>query len=140
MNPLIGINIFLYSMEEIRKQETIEGEYLNVLQNIVGQMKQAFCMIGSVIKRVMDFSKPDDPKRVSSCLNECINNAALLCSTTLSKEEVDLRFKLRADLPKCLIDKQLMEQVILNLITNSAKLNIAQRIIADHNGTIHIRL
>jgi signal transduction histidine kinase len=140
----------------------------------------------------MDFSKPGAPKMVSININDSLEEAINLSSVTLRKNNIKFEKSLASDLPHCYADPHLIEQVVLNLITNAARameksngdklikikssaqnntlsvqvsdsgpgvpvelrdkifdpffttkddgsgigLNIAQRIVADHNGTI----
>ena len=142
----------------------------------------------------MDFSKPGAPKMVRTDINESLQEAIELSSVTLRKKGIKFERSLAPDLPRCYADPQLIEQVVLNLITNAAKamekgngdriveitsaakdntlsiqvadsgpgvpddlrekifdpffttseegsgigLNIAQRIVADHNGSISL--
>jgi PAS domain S-box-containing protein len=193
-NPLTGINSYLYTLDDLCHGETISAEDIQLMQQIVEQVQVAANKIESVIKRVMDFSKPGTPAMVLSDLNASAQAAINLSAVTMRKREIQLRASLSPRIPQCYIDPALIEQVILNLITNAAKsfeksndnkiieitsfsvnnrvflqvsdsgpgvppelrekifdpffttredgsgigLNIAQRIIADHNGSISL--
>jgi len=193
-NPLTGINSYLYTLDDLCHGETISAEDIQLMQQIVEQVQVAANKIESVIKRVMDFSKPGTPAMVLSDLNASAQAAINLSAVTMRRREIQLRASLSPRIPQCYIDPALIEQVILNLITNAAKsfeksndnkiieitsfsvnnrvflqvsdsgpgvppelrekifdpffttredgsgigLNIAQRIIADHNGSISL--
>ncbi len=193
-NPLTGINSYLYTLEDLCRGQGVSREDLLQMRQIVGQIQAASNKIESVIKRVMDFSKPGAPKMVLSDLNASIQEAVQLSAVTMRKHGIALKTALSPNLPRCYIDAHLIEQVILNLITNAAKsfeksnddkiieitsfsvnnriflqvsdsgpgvppelrdkifdpffttredgagigLNIAQRIIADHNGSLSL--
>ena len=193
-NPLTGINSYLFTLAELCRSETHDSDDLEMMQQIVDQIQVASNKIESVIKRVMDFSKPGAPKMVSSNINTCLEEAIKLSEVTLRKNGIKLEKDLAQQLPECYIDPQLIEQVMLNLITNAARamengdgtkriqvksysksnavcigvsdsgpgvpkehrerifdpffttkddgqgigLNIAQRIIADHNGSLSL--
>jgi PAS domain S-box-containing protein len=169
-------------------------EEMEVIRQIVTQIQVASNKIESVIKRVMDFSKPGAPKMVRANINESLEEAIKLSSVTMRKTDIKIEKSLAPNLPQCYADPHLIEQVVLNLITNAAKametsngnkrvqikssarnntlciqvadsgpgvpielrekifdpffttkddgsgigLNIAQRIVADHNGTISL--
>ncbi len=191
-NPLTGINSYLYTLNELCESDSLELDDLEMMRPIVDQIQTASNKIESVIKRVMDFSKPGAPKMEKINLNQALEEAIELSAVTLRKNGIKIESTLSPNLPMCYADPHLIEQVILNLITNAAKaieafnglklvgvdsysanntlfirvsdsgpgipleykekifdpffttnqegsgigLNIAQRIIADHNGSI----
>lgn len=193
-NPLTGINTYLYTIEDLCQSDRLEPQDMEVIRQILTQIQVASNKIESVIKRVMDFSKPGAPKMVRTDINESLQEAINLSSVTLRKKGIKFELSLAPDLPRCYADPHLIEQVVLNLITNAAKamekgngdriveirssaknntlsiqvadsgpgvpddlaekifdpffttseegsgigLNIAQRIVADHNGSISL--
>jgi PAS domain S-box-containing protein len=193
-NPLTGINTYLYTIEDLCDSDCLDPEDMEIIRQIVTQIQVASNKIESVIKRVMDFSKPGAPKMVPTNINESLEEAIELSSVTMRKNGVKIEKSLAPDLPQCYADPHLIEQVVLNLITNAARamekfngtkfveikssarnntlsirvadsgpgvpielrekifdpffttkddgsgigLNIAQRIVADHNGSISL--
>jgi PAS domain S-box-containing protein len=193
-NPLTGINTYLYTIEDLCGSDCLDLEDMGIIRQIVTQIQVASNKIESVIKRVMDFSKPGAPKMVQTDINKSLEEAIELSSVTLRKNNIKFEKSLAPDLPQCYADPHLIEQVVLNLITNAARameksngtkfveikssahnntlsirvadsgpgvpielrekifdpffttkddgsgigLNIAQRIVADHNGTISL--
>jgi PAS domain S-box-containing protein len=194
-NPLTGINTYLYTIEDLCESERLGPEEVEIIRQILTQIQVASNKIESVIKRVMDFSKPGAPKMVRTNINESLEEALELSAVTMRKNGIKFEKSLAPDLPQCYADPQLIEQVVLNLITNAARamenstngnkrieikssaqdntlciqvadagpgvpgelrekifdpffttkedgsgigLNIAQRIVADHNGSISL--
>jgi len=193
-NPLTGINSYLYTLDDLCQSDSLDLEDLEMMKQIIGQIQTASNKVESVIKRVMDFSKPGAPKMVKTDINSALEEAIELSAVSLRKNGIKIERSLSPDLPLCYADPQLIEQVILNLINNAAKaietfnglkiigivsfaanntvfirvsdsgpgipsnhrdkvfdpffttkedgsgigLNIAQRIIADHNGSISL--
>jgi PAS domain S-box-containing protein len=192
-NPLTGINTYLYTIEDLCESDNLGPEEMEIIRQIITQIQVASNKIESVIKRVMDFSKPGAPKMVPTNINKSLEEAIELSSVTMRKKDIKSEKSLAPDLPKCYADPHLIEQVVLNLITNAASamekstngnkrvkikslaknntlsiqigdsgpgvpeelrekifdpffttkddgsgigLNIAQRIVADHNGSI----
>ncbi len=192
-NPLTGINTYLYTIEDLCDSDQLGPEDMEIIRQIITQIQVASNKIESVIKRVMDFSKPGAPKMVRTDINESLEEAIELSSVTMRKNSIKIEKSLATNLPQCYADPHLIEQVVLNLITNAAcamdksngntklveikssardntlsiqvadsgpgvpvelrekifdpffttkedgsgiGLNIAQRIVADHNGTI----
>jgi len=116
-NPLSGINIYLNTLEKIYDRP----ENLDKVKGIIGQIQSASRKIESVIKRVMDFSKPSTPNFVLTNINQPVEDAIQLSSATLRKSGVKIERALSENLPQCRIDPFLIEQVVLNLITNAAE-------------------
>jgi signal transduction histidine kinase len=116
-NPLSGINIYLNTMEKIYDR----GNKPEQLKQIFKQLQSASNKIESVIRRVMDFSKPSEPNLISIDINDPITEAINLSSVTLRKRGIKLEKALAEDMPLCMADPQLIEQVILNLLTNAAE-------------------
>jgi PAS domain S-box-containing protein len=194
-NPLTGINTYLYTIEDLCESDRLGPEEMKVIRQILAQIQVASNKIESVIKRVMDFSKPGAPRMVRTDINKSLEEAIELSSVTMRKNGIKFEKFLAADLPQCYADPHLIEQVVLNLITNAARamekstngnkrveikssaqnntlciqvadagpgvpselrekifdpffttkddgsgigLNIAQRIVADHNGSISL--
>ena len=88
---------------------------------IIAELQSASNKIESVIKRVMDFSKPGEPKFVRIDTNEPIREAVNLSSVTLRKSGISIEKALADDLPPCHADSHMIEEVLLNLIINAAE-------------------
>ena len=116
-NPLSGINIYLDTLEKIYD----DPESLEKVKGILTHLHSASTKIESVIRRVMDFSKPSELKLVLTNINQPIEDAIGLSSVTLRKSGIRLEKNLSADLQPFYADPNLIEEVILNLITNAAE-------------------
>ena len=114
-NPLSGINIYLNTLEKIYNK----NEGMEKIQGILGQLQSASNKIETVIRRVMDFSKPGEPTFVLTDLNQPIKEAINLSSATFRKRGIKIEKYLADDLPLCYADPHLIEQLVLNLITNA---------------------
>ena len=121
-NPLSGINIYLTNLKRIIEDlGGLEKEGLEKSKKILEQLRSASEKIESVIRRVMDFSRPSQPKIALTDINKSVEEAVNLSSVTLRKKGIQLEKSLGVDMPPCLADHHLIEQVILNLITNAAQ-------------------
>jgi PAS domain S-box-containing protein len=116
-NPLSGINIYLNTLEKMYDRE----DSLEKVKQILNQLQSASSKIESVVRRVMDFSKPSEPKFVLTDINQPIEEAINLSSVTMRKRGIKIEKALAEDLTPCRADPNLIEQVILNLITNAAE-------------------
>jgi len=115
-NPLSGINIYLNTLERIFRKKANTAKEIEIIQ----RAQSASLKIESVIRRVMDFSKPGELELILKDINEPIKEAVDLSSVTLRKSGIHIENALDHRLPLCYIDPPLIEEVVLNLITNAA--------------------
>jgi len=121
-NPLSSINISISSIERACGRSTgLEPETREKIDLILEQMKSAASKMGMVVRRVLDYSKPFPPRKDAVDLNRVIEEAIRLSLSTLRKREIAVRRDLAADLGRCRVDAQMIEQVLVNLITNACQ-------------------
>ena len=118
-NPLSTINIYLSILNRL-----VVGEYSSPargadMREALAEMESASHRIEAVVKRVMDFSKPSRHIMQLQEVNCCVRNAIELSAVTIRKSGVALELKLAENLPECYLDGQLIEQLVLNLLTNA---------------------
>ena len=121
-NPLSSINISISSIERACGTSTgFEPEAKEKIDRILEQMKSAAAKMGLVVQRVMDYSKPFPPRKETVDMNRVIEEAVRLSLSTLRKREIALLKDLDPDLAVCRADAQMIEQVLVNLITNACQ-------------------
>ncbi len=113
-NPLSGINLYLTALNG-KLGGAPEAE------QIVAKMQAASARIEGVIKRVLDFSRPTVPRVSLINLNRVVANVVELSAVTLRKAGISLETSLAESLPLAHADGQLLEQVLMNLITNAVQ-------------------
>ncbi|MFH1061085.1 MAG: cache domain-containing protein [Pseudomonadota bacterium] len=116
-NPLSGINLYLSALADLIDQPGRAADAQRVLANI----KNASAKIEAVIKRVLDFSKPSTPRMGWMNVGQVVEEALELSAVTLRKAGISLERDLAPNLPLCYADRQLIGQVLLNLITNAVQ-------------------
>lgn len=122
-NPLSTINVYLSTMKNLLREASGGTENIDSdsIQEVIREMEHASNKIEVVVRRVMDFSRPA-VKNLSLCdVNECVQEAAGLAAVALKKSSISMELELTENLPGCYLDKQLIIQVILNLITNAVE-------------------
>jgi PAS domain S-box-containing protein len=137
-NPLSGINIYLNTLKKLHHRDGSEEK----VGQILDQLQSASLKIESVIRRVMDFTKSSEPQFELIDINGPIDEAINLSAVSLRKRNIKIETNLSEDLPLCHLDAQLIEQVMLNLITNAAEamkdrpepktIAIASTVVKDH--------
>ena len=116
-NPLSGVYIYLKAVKNIYNNM---GD-INTVLSIIDKIELAANKIESIIKRVMDFSKPGKPRFIMTNINENIDEVSKLTAVTLRKNGINFIKNLDPSLPECWNEPHLIEQVVLNLITNAAE-------------------
>ncbi len=115
-NPLSGINIYLRALKKLFKKGGKEEK----INSTIDEIRLASTKIERVIKRVMDFSKPTEPRFEAIEINTPIKDAIRLSRLTLVDKKILVEKRLANNLPRCLAEPQLIEELILNLINNAA--------------------
>jgi signal transduction histidine kinase len=115
-NPLSGINIY----RRVLKKHYNNPEKTEKIEKTLDEIKLASTKIENVIRRVMDFTKPYEPRFSEMNINQPIKDALRLAETTQRRNGIMTSSDLDDNLPLCMGEQQLIEEVILNLINNSA--------------------
>lgn len=119
-NPLSGINVNISVLQHQCSQfEGVGPEDEAQIGATVGKIRTASERIASVIRRVMEFSKPAPPKLGLVDVNAIVDEAIQLSAASLRGQGIELLKALAPDLPMCHADSRLLEQVMLNLVTNA---------------------
>ncbi|RLB86413.1 MAG: signal transduction histidine-protein kinase AtoS, partial [Deltaproteobacteria bacterium] len=129
-NPLSGINIYIRTIEKSFENP----KKIHKIKPSIEAIRSASKKMESVIKRVMDFARPAEPKFDLIDINVPLQEAIELASVTLNKKQISITQTLDKNLPLCHAEPHLIEEVILNLINNAADA------ILQRNGTKFIRV
>jgi PAS domain S-box-containing protein len=114
-NPLSGINIYLDTIDKFFK----DPEKYDKTVSSIHAIRSASHKIELVIRRVMNFAKPTEPKFDLININDPIKEAIKLTRFTLNKKGIEVIQELDDRLPDCYAEPQLIEEVLLNLINNA---------------------
>lgn len=114
-NPLAGVFMLMDCIEE----SSNNPKNHETTQDLLRQTKDTLRRIESVIKRVVNFSKPNKYLFKYTDINTLIKNVVLLSDTTLRRSKIAAELDLSEDLPNIYLDSQLIEQTLLNLINNA---------------------
>jgi PAS domain S-box-containing protein len=123
--PLAAISNYCNGMiSRIKKQQIEEEDLLAALEKTARQAQRA----GQVIHRIRSFVKRSEPNRSVSDVGHIVNEALELAEIELRRRNVRLSHYIAARLPALNVDPILIEQVLINLMKNSAEaIDNAQR-------------
>ena len=119
-NPLSGININVSTLDLLcHRAEGLSLEEKEKVRAVIDQAKAASGKISAVVKRIMDFSKPMPPRMDRIDVVRVVRETLALSAASISKSRVELLKELPSEPLYCRADVTLLEQVILNLVTNA---------------------
>ena len=118
-NPLTGIHGYLYAMDEICS-EMPNDESAGILRSTIEKIRKAAGKMESVIRRVLDFSKPGSPRLEVLDIQAPVQEALSLLAPTLRKAGVEVGLHL-APAPSIRGDRMQLEQAVINIVDNAAR-------------------
>ncbi len=124
-NPLGGILNCLYNLRKGVLSAARQGEYLTSIEDGLRRVQK-------IVRQLLDFSQQHEPEFTPANINEVVERVLVLTEHALAAKKIGLAKQLQGDLPALMVDRHMMEQVLMNLILN------AVQAIKD-GGTITIR-
>ena len=115
-NPLNNISMITQNYIELYDFFNKENG-LGLLNKIQGETER----MEKIVKNLLDFSKPKEADRIESDINKTVRKALRLMNNTLDISNIELTADLEEDLPHVFIDDNQIQQVLINLITNSVQ-------------------
>ncbi len=115
--PLTAIATYSQVSLNLMKAENPD---LIKLADISYKTQQQALRAGQIIRRMREFVKANTKQTACIDLNELINEAANLCLSELKHGNITLSVELQKNLPFVNVDTIQIEQVIINLLRNSA--------------------
>ena len=134
--PLTAINNYCTGMiSRIKAQKITEEELLGALEKTAKQAHRA----GQIIQRIRSFVKRSEPNRTPSDIAGMVNEALELAEIEMRRRNVRLTHYVAPHMPALLVDPILIEQVLLNLLKNSAEsIDSAQRPTAQRSVKLRV--
>lgn len=123
-NPLTAINVRLHSLKKSLAEGSSEQEDAVVIGHEIGRLER-------IIQEFLQFGRPADPKLIVVSVDGLLFKIRALFSSELEKLGIQLKMESVPDI-WVKADPQQMEQVLINLVKNSAES-------MDSGGTITLR-
>ncbi|MFI3186786.1 MAG: PAS domain S-box protein [Methylococcaceae bacterium] len=116
--PLSAISSYTQASLNLIKTEHPD---LVKLTEIISKTQQQALRAGRIIHRMRAFVKSHSKHRSTVDINEIIHDAVGLCNAELKQNNIKLLFELEENLPPLYVDQIQIEQVLINLLRNSAE-------------------
>ncbi len=100
---------------------TLRGEHRHEVIDYLGRIGEQAFRAGEIVRRVRGFVRRADCPRSAVELNELIRRLAVLLEVEARSRDVRLVLALGDELPKAVIDRVQIEQVITNLVRNAVE-------------------
>jgi C4-dicarboxylate-specific signal transduction histidine kinase len=119
-NPLSGINLNVSTLDLLcQRAEGLEPDTKERIHLAAAQASAASARISSVVNRIMAFAKPAPPRLERIELGQVVRETLALAELPGRRQGVELREHLPPEPLYCQADAALLEQVLLNLVTNA---------------------
>ena len=115
--PLTAIATYAQASLNLMKAECPD---LTKLAEVIYKTQQQALRAGQIIRRMREFVKSNTKQVSAADLNELIQEAVSLCLPELKLGNIALSLELQGSLPFVNVDTLQIQQVIINLIRNSA--------------------
>ncbi len=123
--PLTAINNYCNGMvSRLQNQQITHDELIGALDKTAKQAQRA----GQIIHRIRSFVKRSEPNRTLSEIEPMLAESLELAEIELRRFNVRLNRQVSTGLPPLMVDRILIEQVLVNLLRNAAEsVDAAQR-------------
>lgn len=103
---------------------------------MLSSMKDAIDRANTIVLGMVDLSRPAETEFANEDINELLRKALEMVRHEFISNNVTLKVELLENLPTIAIDRNRIEQVLINLATNAAH---AMGEMDDHAGTLRVR-
>ena len=111
-NPLASIN---FNVQLLAKQLT----GLESAQSLIDDIREGIDRISSLVKGMLDFTRPSLPSLKRGPLVRTVRAAIALMDSELKKDKVEVVLQLDDHTPEVVFDPRQIQQVLVNLLINS---------------------
>ena len=128
-NPLMASDTLLYLLES----EMEDNPLLKKRVELLGECNKR---IQNIVKKLKEFSRLSEFEFTAMDLNDAVLSVMAITRQQLLNQAIELELKLNEELPRVLGDKNQIEQVLLNFISNArdAMLESPQKVLTIQTG------
>lgn len=113
-NPLGGILNCLYNLRKGALSAGRQEEYLV-------SMEDGLRRVQKIVRQLLDFSQQHKPELSPAGINHIVERVLVLTSHLFAPNRIVLETDLGRDLPDLMVDRHMIEQVLMNLILNAVQ-------------------
>ena len=111
-NPLTSIKTFVQLAPERRHDEEFIGQFNHVVLEDVYRIER-------LIQEILDYARYMEPKFAEEDLNDVVSSCLYFVEVKAESKGILIEKSLARDLPRVMVDRQQLKQVLLNLLLNA---------------------
>jgi PAS domain S-box-containing protein len=113
-NPLGGILNCLYNFRKGALSPARQEEYVVSIEDGLRRVQK-------IVRQLLDFSQQHEPEFSPANINDVVERVLVLTEHALAAKKIRLDRQLQRDLPALMVDRHMMEQVLMNLVLNAVQ-------------------
>ncbi|MBH0182145.1 MAG: hypothetical protein HP490_10840 [Nitrospira sp.] len=125
-NPLTSIKTFI----QLAPERKDDAEFMHDFSQIV---LEDVHRIERLIQEILDYARYMEPQLTEEDVNEIVSSCLYFIDVKARSRQIKIEKELASELPRVMLDRQQIKQVLLNLFLN------AMDAIGDRNGTLRVR-
>ncbi|MDF0668537.1 MAG: ATP-binding protein [Nitrospira sp.] len=125
-NPLTSIKTFIQLAPERKDDSRFIGEFSRIVLEDVNRIER-------LIQEILDYARYMEPQLTDEDLNEIVSSCLYFIQVKADNRGIKIEKDLAPELPRGMLDRQQVKQVLLNLLLN------AMDAMSDKTGTLRVR-
>jgi signal transduction histidine kinase len=125
-NPLTSIKTFIQLAPERKDDADFIKDFSKVVMDDVYRIER-------LIQEILDYARYMEPKLTDEDLNEVVSSCLYFVNVKADQLGIKIEKELAPDLPRVMLDRQQIKQVLLNLLMN------AMDAMGEGGGQLHVR-
>jgi signal transduction histidine kinase len=125
-NPLTSIKTFIQLAPERKDDSQFIGEFSRIVLDDVNRIER-------LIQEILDYARYMEPRLTDEDLNEIVSSCLYFIQVKADSRGIKIEKDLAPELPRGMLDRQQIKQVLLNLLLN------AMDAMSEKPGTLRVR-